>query len=289
MLIILDLDNTLYNWVEYHAHVTRFLINEISNYTACSSEAVVSQLRLTNQRVGNSERLEVIAELPCVLDTVTKKGPLGVQEIVKRVLAEQRKALHSYPNVASTLQTLRLDKSSRIVAHTEAMADTALHRLKMLSLWNYFDRMYAIDHRGLKFDAPFVGQPEEEATFEAGNGRLSYVPVSERKPNPLLLKDICAREGIPAENAIYMGDSLVRDVSMANEAGVFSVWARYGTSFQPSDWQTLVSITHWTPEDVERDNQLRRDHLGVKPNAIADRFEEILDVTSLQMQQRQLS
>jgi phosphoglycolate phosphatase len=72
-----------------------------------------------------------------------------------------------------------------------------------------------------------------------------------KKPNPRLLADICSREGFKPSDAIYIGDSLVKDISMANDAGVDSVYAEYGRQ-RSEILSTLVSITHWTKSDVEK-------------------------------------
>jgi phosphoglycolate phosphatase len=67
-----------------------------------------------------------------------------------------------------------------------------------------------------------------------------------------LLADICSREGFKPSDAIYIGDSLVKDISMANDAGVDSVYAEYGRQHDPKYWSTLVSITHWTKVMLKR-------------------------------------
>jgi HAD-hyrolase-like len=42
-------------------------------------------------------------------------------------------------------------------------------------------------------------------------------------------------------SALYIGDSLVKDIYMANRAGVHSAWARYGTHYDRALWQQLMS------------------------------------------------
>jgi phosphoglycolate phosphatase len=77
-------------------------------------------------------------------------------------------------------------------------------------------------------------------------------------------------------DACYVGDSLIRDVAMAKRADVFAVWARYGTIYDPSLWDLLVAVTHWTPADVEREAQLRHSFKNVQPDSTIDTFDELI-------------
>jgi FMN phosphatase YigB (HAD superfamily) len=73
-----------------------------------------------------------------------------------------------------------------------------------------------------------------------------------------------------------VGDSLVRDVSMAKAAGVHAVWARYGLQYDRALWEILVRVTHWTDEDVRREEELRRLTKDVQPDYTIDDFGELL-------------
>jgi phosphoglycolate phosphatase len=157
--------------------------------------------------------------------------------------ARRRALLKLYPGVADTLAKLRA-RGVIVVGHTEAMAVNAIHRLTILDVVGHFSRLYALEGR-------VPAHPVHGTLFspEALAGFLEVVPRSERKPNPRLLLDICSRMGVAPAEACYVGDSLTRDVAMAKDAGVLSVWARYGTRFDKEHWGTLVRVTHWTQED----------------------------------------
>jgi phosphoglycolate phosphatase len=66
------------------------------------------------------------------------------------------------------------------------------------------------------------------------------------KPDPIVLLEICAREGYAPENSAYVGDSIARDILMAKQAGVFAIWAAYGAEHDPVVFNDLVRISHWT-------------------------------------------
>jgi phosphoglycolate phosphatase len=55
---------------------------------------------------------------------------------------------------------------------------------------------------------------------------------------------------------------------MANDAGVWSAWAEYGTHFDPDDWARLVRVTHWAPEDIERAEFAKREHRQAQPDVV---------------------
>ena len=62
---------------------------------------------------------------------------------------------------------------------------------------------------------------------------------------------------------------------MAKDAGVTAVWAKYGTVYDQSLWGLLVSITHWTDDDVKREGELKRNFGHVRPDAVIERFSDL--------------
>ena len=122
--------------------------------------------------------------------------------------------------------------------------------LRSLGVDRYFSRLYTLQGQ----DAIHVS--ELSRWVDPPEGFVTVLPRGERKPNPRLLTDICQHEGIAVSNTYYVGDSLVRDIAMAKQAGVRSVWARYGTKYDPACWAFLVKITHWTDEDVRREKDM---------------------------------
>jgi hypothetical protein len=67
-------------------------------------------------------------------------------------------------------------------------------------------------------------------------------------------------------------------MGMAKTAGVYAVWARYGRQFDSQHWDVLVSVTHWTDEDVKREETLKQAFRDVQPDQTIDSFGEIIDV-----------
>ena len=60
---------------------------------------------------------------------------------------------------------------------------------------------------------------------------------------------------------------------------MFAVWAAYGAEHSPAMYEALVRISHWTPEEVEQERQLRNEAKAVRPDLVAHReFAEVLSV-----------
>ncbi len=97
---------------------------------------------------------------------------------------------------------------------------------------------------------------------------------SERKPNPAALLAVISHvEGDTPCRTVYVGDSLTRDILMANRAKVPSVLARYGISHTRTDYDLLVQISHWTDDEVSREREFSVLHIS--PSAAIDAFDEL--------------
>jgi hypothetical protein len=73
-----------------------------------------------------------------------------------------------------------------------------------------------------------------------------------------ILLSIIADLGGTAEEVVYVGDNVLKDVYMAQQAGVTDVHALYGASQHKPEYDLLRKVTHWTPEMVERERAALR-------------------------------
>ena len=93
---------------------------------------------------------------------------------------------------------------------------------------------------------------------------------------------MCERESIDPFDTAYVGDSIAKDVLMAKGADVFAIWAHYGANFNKELYQKLVRVSHWTPEDVAREMELKEMAQGVRPDYVLENsFQEILGAFDL--------
>jgi phosphoglycolate phosphatase len=275
-LLVTDLDNTLYDWVTFYSQAVSAMARATAELLDTSEKQVLSELKLVHQRYGNSEVPFAILELPSVQARFPSASRLELMKLLDPVLhafnSVRKHQLALYPGVAETLRQLHSD-GVIIVGHTEAIVVNAYYRLVKLGIDGFFSRLYAAQ-------GGHLGHPDENRTK-----RLAWppdfvvdLPPSERKPDPAVLLDICAREKALPEQTVYVGDSLTRDMAMAIDAGAFAVWARYGRKFDASHWDKLVEITHWTKADVVAEEALRERSKTIRPERTIDSFVELLDV-----------
>lgn len=58
-------------------------------------------------------------------------------------------------------------------------------------------------------------------------------------------------------NKRYIGDSLSKDMLMAKQAGILSVWCNYQQKDVVDLYKKLVAISHWTEQDFQREEQYK--------------------------------
>ncbi len=98
-----------------------------------------------------------------------------------------------------------------------------------------------------------------------------------------MLLEICRTEGVEAYETAYVGDSIARDILMAKRAGVFAIWAEYGAHHDRRLYADLVRVTHWTPDEIAREEQLRAEAKSVRPDYIAaSSFAEVLTAVGIE-------
>jgi FMN phosphatase YigB (HAD superfamily) len=276
-LVITDLDNTLYDWVTYFATSFGAMAAGLAILLELPIEQIYRDFKAVHQHYGNSEQPFAVLELP----SVARRFPGASRDELLQALAGPLKAFNSarkrslvlYPTVLSSLRTLRT-AGVEVVAHTEAVLVNSYYRLQRLEIDTFFRRLYALEDK-------IARAPSEELRFVFPTPDfVQLVPRAERKPNPSLLFDICVREGVSPAEALYVGDSLTRDMSMAKQAGVCAVWAEYGTRYDPGLWNALVKITHWTEEDVAREAALKHVYNTVRPDFVLEEFGELIHIIS---------
>ncbi|MDP2306160.1 MAG: HAD hydrolase-like protein [Pseudomonadota bacterium] len=272
-LLVTDLDNTLYDWVTAFARSIRPMVTELAALLRIDEDTVYAELKSVHRRHHNSEHPFAVLELDSVARAFPAATPVELLTLLERPLAAFNAAratwLRLYEGVSDTLGALRA-RGVVIVGHTEAIGPTARQRLRLLGIEHHFAGVYCL--------ANALGPHPSPGWQDKGGVPLHVVPREERKPNPALLRDICASELARPEEAVYVGDSLTRDIWMARRAGVCAVWARYGRGYTDEDWATVVRVSHWTPEDVRREARLRVSATGVSPDHAIAGFGELLGI-----------
>jgi phosphoglycolate phosphatase-like HAD superfamily hydrolase len=280
-LVILDLDNTLYNWVDYYVPAFQAMLRELMRLTGLSEEVLTGSFKRVHQRHRTSEYAFAIEELDALAPWTQGRSVPEILEQFRSAIdafREVRKTeLRLYPGVADTLFELRR-QGRRLVAHTDAMMFYAMYRLRQLGIESLFDGLVAPRDHGLPPGVlpKWVRSHQDPSTYEPRIPFVRELEPTMLKPNPIIVQEIMATFGAAPFDALYLGDSLHKDVAMAHQAGVHAVLAAYGRRCDPSNYAKLVEITHWTDEDVEVELALRRQKVEVEHQI--DSFSELLGV-----------
>lgn len=264
-LLVTDLDNTLYDWVGYFARAFRAMIGPAAAILEIPEQQLLDELQAVHRNRGDSEHPWSLAETVSArarwprasnAERITRLDPAF--HAFNRV---RKQTLRLYPGVESTLTAIH-GAGVPIVGHTEASSVNAHWRIRRLGLERLFTRLYTAD----------VGPSPAQTDIP-----VIPIPREIHKPDPRILREVCTHFGVEPALALYVGDSLTRDVAMARELGMPAAWASYGVEHDPRDWQTLTRITHWTREDVARVEATRERYKDVVPDVELSAFEELLD------------
>ncbi|HHH0865991.1 TPA: HAD family hydrolase [Yersinia enterocolitica] len=275
-LLITDLDNTLYDWVHFYSTSFGAMLNELVKITGIPKETLLDDFKKVHQKHGNIEYPYAALELPSLHAYFGSENKDFIKDEIDSALhafnSARLKSLSCYSGVVDALQELK-SRGVKIVAHTEAPVRNSIVRIRKLKLDGFFSHLYAPKDK-------YENELDErtKSWLNSFGDYVFFLDEIDRKPNPKLLLDICKKEGVEPADAVYVGDSIVKDISMANDANITSVWAEYGKQHNPEYWKLLVSITHWTSEGVKKEEELKLALKNVKPDYSISNFSEILEL-----------
>jgi phosphoglycolate phosphatase-like HAD superfamily hydrolase len=277
-VIITDLDNTLFDWVDLWHRSFRAMLDRLVLDSGIAEDVLIPEFKSIHEKYGTAEYAFSIEELPSL------RAKYPGEDLVKRFdeaihayRLARKSALSLYPSVAETLETLK-DGKCLLIGYTESLSFYTGYRVRKLGLDRILDYLYSPpDH-----DLPGRAKPQElrrypERHYELRRTVHRHIRKGETKPDPRVLLEIIRGVGASPSEAIYIGDSLMKDVAMAQKAGVIDVWAKYGVAQNRGDYQLLRKVTHWTAQDVEREKRLGAEN--VKPQHVLESvFGEVLEL-----------
>lgn len=275
--IILDLDNTLFDWFAVWYASFEPVYNEMLRVSGNSTEDVEASIRRVHQERRTSEYTFLIEEADALAQT---RDSGDIRSTFSSAIEEARvnrdRTLKLYPTVFRTLWDLK-KRGTRIIAYTESMAFYSAYRLKRFGLDGVIDILFSPkDHdmpAGMSIDR-MRRLPDE--FYELQVTEVRHTPPGELKPNPRVLLDIINAVGATPDKCAYVGDSLYKDVAMARDVGVYDVHAKYGESQRKPEYNLLRRVSHWTEEDVQREKAIIESGHDFKPSAVLNEcFAEI--------------
>ncbi|KAA5804674.1 HAD family hydrolase [Alkalicaulis satelles] len=246
-IIALDVDNTLFNWVDTIVPAIREMIFEASNITGLNFDHIVNSLQKENRKRHSVEHPYTLAETDIMKAYYQGASFKHIKDNLMPAFEAfnvvRQSGLRPYPGVVEFLSKACSEFS--LVAYTESHVLGTSYRLQKLDLEKYFSKVYCGD---------IHADDEEKARFGRvlsglDGGKYSLLDSTLRKPSPHVLGRIS--KDSESKIIVYVGDSLYKDVSMANYSQVRSAWAKYGTHHKQENSDFLIRISHWGPAEIE--------------------------------------
>jgi FMN phosphatase YigB (HAD superfamily) len=278
--LVTDLDNTLWDWFAiWHAGFSALMDGLIAE-SGVEQSTLEREIRVIHQANGTSEYPPelLLPLLPSLAVLSDREALLTKYDDAIHAFHKARKdAVRLYPGVMETLKAVR-ESGCMVLAYTESLAFVTTQRLLRVGLDGMIDHLYSPpDH-----DLPSGVALEKLRRYDAERYTLkrtisSKTPPGERKPNPGILKSILADARAEPSTTVYVGDSRMKDVAMAQAVGVVDVLAAYGEVQTRDGYDLLQRVSHWPDEDVQSE-QLIIEHAPVQPTVtLSVGFGELLD------------
>jgi FMN phosphatase YigB (HAD superfamily) len=275
--IVLDLDNTLYDWFAVWYASFRPIYDEIIAISGKPIAEVEASIRKVHQARRTSEYTFLMEEID-LLAGERAAGDIRTRfhEAIEKSRVGRDQSLKLYPSVFPSLWELK-KKGTKIIAYTESMGFYSAYRMKRFGLDGVIDVLFSPeDHEvpsGVSLEK-LRRHPDEFYQLQVTEVR--HTPPGELKPNPRVLLDILQEVGAKPERCAYVGDSLFKDVAMARDVGVLDVHAQYGESQRRPEYRLLQNVSHWTEADVERERKITGKGVDFTPSVVLkDSFAEI--------------
>jgi FMN phosphatase YigB (HAD superfamily) len=254
-ILITDLDNTLFDWFRIWHRSFTAMLEKIAQISEITAEDLEPEIKAIHEKHGTSEYAFLIEEMPSLRAKHPGAALASVYEPAILAFREARKQeLCLYPSVRDTLETIRRS-GCLIIGYTESLEFYSTYRVRKLGLDGVLDLVYFPPDHDLPDSRASIRHYNPDV-YELQHTNIHHTPKGEVKPHPELLSRIVKDAGGSKGMAAYVGDSLMKDVAMAQSAGIKDVWAKYGSAHQKAEYELLRRVTHWTKEAVEKEKAL---------------------------------
>lgn len=257
-LIITDLDNTLYDWFHPWYKSFKVFIDDVLENTNIEENELLEQIKSIHQKHGTSEYSFdlLLGELKLFQDNYPKEK---IEQLRHTFYKTKKDYLKLYPGVLELFTHLK-QNNCKIIAYTESMEFYAKDRVKKLGLDGILDVLFTPKDHEIPEN---IKRYYSERHYALQSTKLKTLENKHKKPDKHILEDILYEfKSIDKSNILYLGDSLTKDIQMANDVGILSVHAKYGESHLSQEYELLKKVTHWTENDVLREKKITSEHVN---------------------------
>ena len=284
-LVVTDMDNTLYSWVDYIVPAMEALVGAVCIATGFPRIKVVQSLKTVYSKYESNEYPFALQE-STLFTEFPEFGSFDklIIEPARMAFSEARKKyMKPYKGVLETFEVLK-ERKIPVVALTDAPRNPAEQRAKRMGFDAYLGSLYTLPGfqlpatpEGEALVAPDILQKEERGHYRAACPVIE-LPRDYEKPNPRGLLQICRTWSVEPQNVLVVGDSLRKDVGVAREVGAVDCWAEYGTYVsleykERLDIISAASVTRRHAASVYESGQL-----PLKATHVLSNFAQLLDV-----------
>ena len=284
-LVVTDMDNTLYSWVDFIVPAVEAMVDAVVQATSVPRIRVVQSLKAVYTKHESNEYPFALQESSLFQD-FNEFGSFDklVIEPARMAFAEaRRKYLRPYKGVVETLVKLK-ELKIPVVALTDAPRNPAEQRVKRMGLDTHLTSLYTMP--GFQFPAgpdgealvaPDILQKEVKGEYRAACPVIE-LPRDQEKPSPKGLEKVMLTYGVEPKETLVIGDSLRKDVGLAQALGCHDCWAEYGT---------YISLEYRERLDIISSNAITRRHASsvfeatqvqpVKPSRTLSNFAQVLE------------
>ncbi|RKT00187.1 HAD hydrolase-like protein [Flavobacterium sp. 123] len=277
--VITDLDDTIWNWLEMWHSSFKPYFDDIVKSTKVNPDVLKADFKNLHQKYGTTEVSFAFNELTSLSakqkEEITKK-PITGKSILHKYYSNKKRNLNSYNGVLDTLKKLK-EQGVLIIGFTESNAFFTKTRIKHLDLDGVFDCIYTPVDSGIP-ENTIRYYPENY--WEPKLTEIRHLSKYDRKPNKEILEIILRDFKLKKEQTIYIGDKLDRDIQMAIDTGVTSVYASYGHIIENEKYELLKAVTHWNDDDVKREIEFKEKlkNKEIEPDyKLINSYDEILN------------
>lgn len=276
-IVITDLDNTIYNWVDFYVPSFLAMIQELSKLTGVSQAKLKTSFKKIHEKYRTSEYTFAIQQLD-VLQQINR----GLD--IKQILQKYNSAIYAfrktrkktlplclYKGVKETLIKMR-NQGRKIIGVTDSLMFHTITRLKQLEVEDLYDGIFAPPDHGF----PPGTTPKDVRFYDNSMVYETKIPIkmeintSLRKPDRRVLLIILNYFNVKPKEAVYIGDSLSRDVLLAQKCGIHDVYAKYGQKYNPKYYKELLKITYWPKRKEDTSSTIK-----IKPTFVAKCFSDL--------------
>lgn len=245
--VIFDIDNTLYNFVDFFAPAFRAMVHTLCFHTRLPESDIIDSFRTVYAKYRSLEYRFAVQELPALqqFDIDTREQLAHKAHVA--FSGSRRKRLAPYDDVFQTLEWLR-HRGYLVITYTDSPIYLARNRLIRLGLKSVVDLVVGWGPERSEIDDPQAhdGRPWF-VDYALGSEEPALLPVKgeERKPCETVLHRVVDLFNLAPSESYAVGDSLLKDLAPARRLGFVDIWAEYGRVFEQKNWDTLLRVSPW--------------------------------------------